>query len=77
MLAFKAIWERENRGLISSVHQLEVVTRVFPLKNNAQPAKPNLFLKNGNEGTDDSATHGSVAVPLGRDRKIWTALSNH
>ena len=34
-------------------------------------------MKNGNEGTDDSATHGSVAVLVGRDGKIWTALSTH
>ena len=47
------------------------------LKNNAQPAKPDLFMKNGNEGTDDSATHGSVTVPVGRDRKNRTALSTH
>ena len=52
------------------------MTRIS-LKNNAQPAKPDLFMKNGNEGTDDSATHGSVTVPVGRDRKIRTALSAH
>ena len=30
-------------------------------------------MKNANEVTDDSATHESVAVPKGRDRKIRTA----
>ena len=49
----------------------------FSLKNNAQPAKPDLFMKNGNEGTDDSATHGSVTVPVGRDRKNRTAPNTH
>ena len=34
-------------------------------------------MKSGNEGKDDSAIHGSVAVLVGRDRKIWTALSTH
>ena len=34
-------------------------------------------MKNGNEGTDDSPTHGSVTVPVGRDRKIRTVPSAH
>ena len=34
-------------------------------------------MKNGNEGTDDSATQGSVTVTVGRDRKIRTELSAH
>ena len=34
-------------------------------------------MRNGKEGTDDSATYESVAVPVGRDREIWTALRTH
>ena len=42
-----------------------------------QPAKRNLFIKNGNKGTDYSATYESVAVPVDRDKEIRTALSTH
>ena len=34
-------------------------------------------LKNGNKGTDYSATYESVAVPVDRDKEIRTALSTH
>ena len=34
-------------------------------------------MRNGKEGTDNSATYESVAVPLGRDREIRTALRTH
>ena len=43
-----------------------------------QPAKRNLLMKNNNESTDDSATHESVPVSVGRGRKIGTAkISTH
>ena len=77
LLPFKAIWEeRGKRGLMSYLSAWGRGPRLS-LKINAQPGKPDLFTKNGKVGTDDFTTHGSVAVPVGRDRKIRTALSTH
>ena len=75
LLPFKAIWEeRGKRGLMSYLSAWGRGPRLS-LKINAQPAKPDLFTKNGNVGTDDSTTHGAhVAVPVGRDRKIRTII---
>ena len=75
LLPFKAIWEeRRKRGLMSYLLAWGRGPRLS-LKINAQPAKPDLFTKNGNVGTDDSTTHGAhVAVPVGRDRKIRTII---
>ena len=75
LLPFKAIWEeRGKRGLMSYLSAWGCGLRLS-LKINAQPAKPDLFTKNGNVGTDDSTTHGAhVAVPVGRDRKIRTII---
>ena len=60
--------KREKREDYYAIYQLELWPASF-LKNNAQSAKSDLFIKNGNEGSDDSATHGSVAVPVERDSK--------
>ena len=63
---------RVNFNILKVIYQLEAVTYVF-----VQTAKRNLFIKNGNKGTDYSATYESVAVPVDRDKEIRTALSTH
>lgn len=71
LLPFKAIWEeRGKRGLMSYLSAWGRGPRLS-LKINAQPAKPDLFTKNGNVGTDDSTTHGAHVVD---DRKIRTII---
>ena len=47
------------------------------LKNNAQLAKRNLFMKNGSKVRMTLHLAISVVTPVGRDRKIRTALRNH
>ena len=58
--------ERERK---ERINKLFIGLRSWPtslLKNNAQLAKRNLFMKNGNEETDDSATHESVCGARGQ-----------
>lgn len=47
------------------------------LKNTARPEKRDTFVINGSKGRDVLGNHNIVTLPVGRDRKIQTALRSN